>query len=397
MRKLCSALVAVLREAATWFGEVGPRVRTVLGLSKTSTSIGWVLVDGLDVAGDPLDHDAFDVDGGVADPAATARRARAIATATGYTVDCVRLTSCDNNGAEATSLRKALAESGFGEVVSVPQTEASRAWAQGVGRVNGEKTTAVCILDRGSVSLSVIDTRNGATKTTATRSRDSAGLIDWLSAAFRRNGAQPESLYLIGSRSDLDAFAGPLDEGLSVPVVATRDAQLALARGAALSNVKYVDDTPAEGRSGSASYARALIVVAAVAVASLFTLSSADSPIRLAERASQQAATPPVPEEPLPAPIPAPAATEAARPKSVATTVPEKVPVAPPAPHLSEVQPIQHMPEAQPAGLPGPAPVAPGPVASPPAAPIPPQSETAPPPPPDPFAQVLSPLFGAWP
>ena len=48
-------------------------------------------------------------------------------------------------------------------------------------------------------------------------------MIDWLSTAFGRNGSQPESLYLIGSRCDLDAITGPLDEGLSILVVASLD------------------------------------------------------------------------------------------------------------------------------------------------------------------------------
>ncbi len=379
-------------------------MRTVLGLSKTSTSIGWVLVDGQDVADDPLDHDAFDVaDASVVEPAATARRALAIATATGYTVDCVRVTSSDPVHTDTASLRKALRESGFDDVVSVPLTKATQAWARGIGHANGDRKTAVCILDRESATLSVVDTRSGAIKTTTTKSRDSAGLIDWLSSALGRNGSQPESLYLIGSRSELDAIAGPLDDCLSIPVVATHDAQLGLARGAAFSDLKHVDDTATEVRSGFASHARTLTVIAAVAVASLLTLSSADSPIRLAERASQQA--PPTadaveapasaaPLVPLVFPPPPAAATPPVRQEPM--RAPETEAVAPPVQHLPEVRPVQHMPEAQP-GLPGPAPVAPGPVASPPAAPIPPQSETAPPPPADPLAEVLSPLFGDLP
>ena len=115
---------------------------------------------------------------------------------------------------------------------------------------------------------------------------DSAGLIDWLSSALGRNGSQPERLYLIGSRSDLDAIAGPLDDSLSMPVVATHDAQLCLARGAASSDLKHVDNTATEVRSGFASHARTLTVIAAFAVASVLTLSAADSPIRLVERTS---------------------------------------------------------------------------------------------------------------
>ena len=258
----------------------------------------------------------------------------------------------------------ALAESGFDEVVSVPLTEATQAWAKSIARANGHEKTAVCILDRESVSLSVIDTRNGAIKTKTTISRDSTGLIDWLSTAFGRNGSQPESLYLIGSRSELDAITGPLDEHLAVRVVASLDAQLALARGAALSGLTHVaDDTATEGRSRLASRVRVITVAAAVALAAMFVLSSAGGPNRLAASESQRAATPsttatstaeiptgadpvaphvfppppaaaaqPVTKPPQATirPAPAPAETVAVPSATVAAPVPETVPAAPP-------------------------------------------------------------------
>ena len=36
-------------------------MEAVLGLSMTSTSVGWVLLDGQDADGVVIDHDAFDV------------------------------------------------------------------------------------------------------------------------------------------------------------------------------------------------------------------------------------------------------------------------------------------------------------------------------------------------
>ena len=69
------------------------------------------------VAGDPLDHDAFDItDASTAAPVATARRVRDIATASGYTVDSVHVTSSGN----LSSLRDALTQNGFPDVVPVP-------------------------------------------------------------------------------------------------------------------------------------------------------------------------------------------------------------------------------------------------------------------------------------
>ena len=89
--------------------------------------------------------------------------------------------------------------------MSIPFTDATRAWARDIGRANGHEKIAVCVLDRESASLSIIATLNGAVKTTTTKSRGNAGLIEWLGTALGRSGSRPESLYLIGSRSDLDA------------------------------------------------------------------------------------------------------------------------------------------------------------------------------------------------
>ncbi len=159
----------------------------------------------------------------------------------------------------------------------------------------------MCILDGGSAALSTINTRNGAIKTTTTKWHDTSRLIGWLTSAFGRNGSQPESLYLIGSRSELDAIAGPLDDGLCMPVVATHDAQLALARGAALSGMKHFKGTATEGPSRFASHARTLAAVAAVVVASLLALSAAGSPMSLVQNKPQQQATPSSPRAAVPA------------------------------------------------------------------------------------------------
>lgn len=390
-------------------------MRTVMGLSKTSTSIGWVLLDGDDVSGDPLDHDAFDVTNASAvTPAATARRVREIATATGYSVDCVHVTTSGN----MSSLRDALTEAGFDEVVSVPLTQATRAWAMDAGRADGQAKTAVCLLGRDSASLSVVDTHSGATEAMTTiQSRDSASLIDWLNTAIGRNGSQPEALYLIGSRAELKVIAGPLAAALPIPVDATRYAQLALARGAAYSAVNCLEGPVVDSRPGLASAAKTLGVIAAVAAASLVTLSAASAPIRLAESNSHSSESPPTPNAaemppdtasvaplvfpPPPAPedaVPAstpepaeqPAQAYAVAPETDASPAHESATVAPPPDHLPDVAPMQHIPDAQPGDIPGPGPAAP-------AAATPPPADSMLPLPQDPSQQAMSPLFSGLP
>lgn len=378
-----------------------------MGLSKTSTSIGWVLVDGRDAAAEPLDHDAFDItDASSAAPAATARRVRNIATASGYTVDSVHITSSGN----VSSLRDALLECGFADVVSVPLAEATRSWARSAGYANAMEKTAICMLGRDSAALSIVETRSGAMlSSTTTITDDVAAFVDWLNFAMGANGSRPEALYLIGCRSNLDDLAGPLDKSLSVPVIATRDAQVALARGAANSDGRRLYIAPAE-RSGLAVQTRALTVVAAIAVVSVFTLSAADTSIPLPESKAAQVPVPPasptadVPVAPVvfpppPTATPAPIVEEPTAPEplqaaitpdiSVPAAVPAAVPqvaeVAPQVEHLPDPLPVEHLPEAPAAPAPGPE------------VPVSPPSSPAPPPPPDPFAGVLSPLFGGLP
>jgi hypothetical protein len=379
-------------------------VRTVLGLSKTSTSIGWVLVDGDDVSGDPLDHDVFDVsDASASAPAATARRVRDIATASGYTVDAVHVTTSGN----MSSLRDALTDSGFADIVPVSLPEATRAWAVDAGRGTRRAKTAVCILGRDSASLSVIDNCSGTTQATATTvTRACVSLVDWLNAAFGDHESRPDVLYLVGSRGKLDALAAPLDAALLMPVIATHDAQLALARGAAFSSANNADDMGAKERSRLVVAARTLGVVAAVALGSVLTLSAADTPIHLPDNnfhqaqgpaeppraadgppsASPVAPAPPVPEEPVPASHPQSLTPHA---ESYAVAPQANAGTGAPVQHLPDQQPVEHLPGPQPA-------LAPAPVDAPPPAPVPPPPETAPPPQ-DPVQQADNPLFSALP
>ena len=73
-------------------------METVLGLSMTSASVGWVLLDGPGPDATTLDYDAFDVQAGIqaagntSQHVAAARGAQAIATASGHKVGSVRVT-----------------------------------------------------------------------------------------------------------------------------------------------------------------------------------------------------------------------------------------------------------------------------------------------------------------
>ena len=258
---------------------VGPKVETVLGLSMTSTSVGWVLLDGRGADATTLDDDAFDVQTGAeatagytSPHAAAARGAQAIATASGHKVGSVQVTWTEDVEADATALLKSLADLGFDNVHAVPLNSAAQAWGIDVRRANEHTKTGVCILKPDSATLMVVDTGAGSVRTALADTRDcAADLVEWLRTVFRTDGWLPESLHLVGSRKDLDEVAEPIRDALPIPVLDTVDTQLALARGAALATVGQVDGgsaqtaEPPPEHPWRVSYAKKSTTTAAVA------------------------------------------------------------------------------------------------------------------------------------
>lgn len=417
---------------------MGPGVDTVLGVSITSTSVGWVLVDGSAADGATLDHDAFDVDvSDTSQHAVAVRGAQAIAAATGHQIRSIGVTWTDDVQTEARQLLASLRVAGYDNLVEMRLPQAAKAWAQGIGRDLGYDTTAVCVVEPTAVTVLNVDAVAGAVQIDVTHSRDSAnadGLGHWLTDVFAGNRRKPDSLLLIGSRSDRDQLAESLDESLPMPVIGTAEAQLVLARGAALEllNNAGVADVEADDRSddtdeadeetppvhdkpprmGSwlASHAQlttiataglvVLVIALIVVVPRLLTEkqpSPAESPTGTTtpQLATAQAVPPPAPPPPA-----APPQMLAAEPPQdpMPTEVPQTLAVPVPEVDLIEDEPVS-TPAVEPVAVvnephapPAVVAFAPGPIAAPPVEPAP-----APPPPPAPVGSVLSPIFGALP
>lgn len=211
----------------------------------TSTSVGWVLLDGQGPDAATLDNDAFDVqtdDDAAADDtaqhAAAARGAQAIATASGHKVGAVHLTWTPDVETTATALLKSLADLGFDNVLAIPLSQATQGWGIEVGRLNEHHKSALCILEPDAASVMVVATGAGTVRTAFIDHRETVeDLVESLRTIFRKDGWLPESLHLVGSRTDLDKVADPISDALPIPVFGTVDTQLALARGAALASV----------------------------------------------------------------------------------------------------------------------------------------------------------------
>ena len=227
----------------------------VLGLSVTPSAVGLVLVEGQDADGVTVDRDAFEVgfrgrSSAVRtseQAAAAVLRSEAIAATRGHRLHSIGVTWSEDANTEA-SLLKSLTDSGFDNVVPVRLPEATEALARGIAEVVGHGTTAVCVLEPETVIALIVHLRDGAVQTSVNRRIvTEEDLIRWLSTVFTRADWQPEALVMVGSGGD-DELMPILEDALSVPVFAPAEAQLALARGAALASaqnadVAFADDT----------------------------------------------------------------------------------------------------------------------------------------------------------
>ncbi len=217
----------------------------VLGLSVTPSAVGLVLVEGQDADGATMDRDAFPVrTRGRSSPyqtsekaAAAVLRTEAIAATRGHRLHSIGVTWSDDANTEASLLLKSLTESGFDNVVPVRLPEATEALAWGIAEVIGYETTAVCVLEPDTVIVLIVHMRGGAVQTAINHAIDTdERLIRWLSTVFTRADWQPEALVVVGSGAEVDEMMTSLEDALSVPVFAPAEAQLALARGAALAS-----------------------------------------------------------------------------------------------------------------------------------------------------------------
>jgi hypothetical protein len=236
---------ALPRGGATSRSE-GIHVDAVLGLSMTPTSVGLVLVEGQDADGVTMDRDAFDVHEGSIQTSGQATaavlRTEALAANRGVRLNSIGVTWSEDADAEASALMKSLSESGFDNVVAIRLPEATEALARGMASVIGYQTTAVCVIEPDAVISLVVNTSDGAVQTAFNHSIDSdESLISWLSTVFTKADWQPEALVVVGSAGGFESILPKLEDALSVPVFAPAEAELALARGAALASAQTIE------------------------------------------------------------------------------------------------------------------------------------------------------------
>ena len=219
----------------------------VLGLSMTPTSVGLVLVD--DADGATMDHDAFEFHHGALPTSeqatAAVLRTEASAATRGIRLHSIGVTWSEDADQQASLLMRSLSESGFENVVPIRLPEATEALARGMADVIGYETTAVCVIEPETVITLIVHSggsANGSVQTAFNHAIDSdQSLISWLSSVFTKADWQPEALVVVGSAGGFEDIVPQLEEALSVPVFSPAEAELALARGAALASTFAVE------------------------------------------------------------------------------------------------------------------------------------------------------------
>jgi hypothetical protein len=374
---------------------------TVVGLSLAPTSVGWVLVEGRDAAGTILDHDDFPVHtGGGTRAVNTAEQtmvavleAQAAAASHDQRLHVIGVTWSDEAAAEAALLLESVTHAGFNNVVPIRLHDACDMLARAAAPVVGYQKAAVCVLDGDSSIVVMVDTCDDEPQT-AIKELTGGGdrLVQWLTALFDRSAWQPGGIVIVGPDADLDALSWRLEKVVPVPVITHSDAQLALARGAALAAAQSTEFTDPEivetvdrgerERSRPNTYAGALTMLIAGAVTFVASLSLALGPHLVPDRGPVQqqvhraAATTSVARVPAPQP--------AAVQEPVARSTPPPAPPQKATQAPAAARPQTAAPQEPSAALPA-------------AAPIPPAPPAPPPPPPNPhplLTKLLERLHG---
>ncbi|MEE2855222.1 MAG: hypothetical protein VX424_21520 [Actinomycetota bacterium] len=260
---------------------------TVLGLSVTRSTVGWVLAEGHGADGTILDHRELAVHaaaglhaaGTAEQVVAEVSRVESAAAASDHRLRVIGVTWNDEASAQAALVLEALTDAGFDNVVPIRFLEAIETLAQAIGPVIGYEQTAVCVLDDGWATVVMVDTHDGEAQIATKQVRGGFdGLSRWLTGMFDRNGWRPGGVVVVGSDDDIDGLSWQLERTLPVPVFVQSMAQVTIARGAALSaarSTEFTDDqlvehlgelVPAPIQKRQLSYAGAVTALAAGAI-----------------------------------------------------------------------------------------------------------------------------------
>ena len=214
----------------------------VLGVSMTPTTVRMALVEGDKADGEIVDHDIFETQ--MADGSATPVEqvvsailgTRESAAEGGHHLKSVGVAWSDHDA--AARLRDALDAAGVKDVMMVSELHAAGSLAQAAGQAVGYSSTGLLFVDRDTATMSVVDPDGSISKvlSRSLHSTDAMAVLGDMAAAVASADASPQGMFVVGAGVDVTAVQAHLAELLDIPVNAPGDADLALARGAALAS-----------------------------------------------------------------------------------------------------------------------------------------------------------------
>jgi hypothetical protein len=216
----------------------------VLGLSATSTAVRWVLSEGLTGGGAAVDRGALDItDVETFDAEALLTvllDANEAVVESG--VHAVGVTWTADGDAVANATLAALEARDLTNVVAVSETEAAEALACGIADIAGYEDTAVCIFEPDATLVAVVDP-DGVTVDRQDRPTDGTENIELTSSviALDLNDRQLDAIFVVGS-TELEPAIAEMGAVAAAPVISAAEADMAMARGAAVAAALAVND-----------------------------------------------------------------------------------------------------------------------------------------------------------
>lgn len=199
---------------------------TVLGLSITPTTLGWVLAEGHGADGAILDRNELELHSGrnaqaihtAEQLAAEVLLAHEVAAAGDHRLRVIGVTWNAEASAQAALLVESLTGAGFDNVVPVRRLRAIETLAQAIAPVIGYEQIAVCVLEHESATVVMVDTHDGKTQIAVKHvCRGLSGLTSWLTGMFGRDAWRPAGVVVVGSDSEVSEFSWQLERVLPVP------------------------------------------------------------------------------------------------------------------------------------------------------------------------------------
>jgi hypothetical protein len=235
----------------------------VLGLSLTSRTVRWVLVEGATGEGTTIDRGAVDFEADVdPDDLLDVVLAEVLDP-----IHAIGVTWVNEAEQTASGILAALAARGHANAIAVSELEAGDVLAAGIAELADYGDVAVCIVEPDAAVVAMVDA-SGVTVDRIARPLDGADVVELPSsviAMLELNEWQPDAIFVVGSARDLELIQSVLDDVTESPVFSAAEADLALARGAALAAAGAVNTLDSTGpRLPSRVGALASVLVAAV-------------------------------------------------------------------------------------------------------------------------------------